>query len=91
MAQRFVQIADVAETLNVSARQVYGLVKSGELPAIKINNQWRVEAAEVERTSNAPTPQRDPPSPPAEWARTSEGSTFVHARLTTCSGGRREV
>lgn len=49
MAQRFVQIADVAETLNVSARQVYGLVKSGELPAIKINNQWRVEAAEVER------------------------------------------
>ena len=30
MAQRFVQIADVAETLNVSARQVYGLVKSGE-------------------------------------------------------------
>lgn len=49
MAQRFVQIADVAETLNVSARQVYGLVKSGELPAIKINNQWRVEADEVER------------------------------------------
>ena len=49
MAQRFVHIADVAETLNVSARQVYGLVKSGELPAIKINNQWRVEAAEVER------------------------------------------
>ena len=49
MAQRFVQIADVAETLNVSARQVYGLVKSGELPAIKINNQWRIEAAEVER------------------------------------------
>ncbi|MCT1985521.1 helix-turn-helix domain-containing protein [Dermacoccus abyssi] len=49
MAQRFVQIADVAETLNVSARQVYGLVKSGELPAIKINNQWRVEADEIER------------------------------------------
>lgn len=48
MPQRFVQIADVAETLNVSARQVYGLVKSGELPAIKINNQWRIEASEVE-------------------------------------------
>ena len=24
-------------------------MKSGELPAIKINNQWRVEADEVER------------------------------------------
>lgn len=48
MPPRFVQIADVAETLNVSARQVYGLVKSGELPAIKINNQWRIEAREVE-------------------------------------------
>ena len=51
MAQRFVQIADVAETLNVSARQVYGLVKSGELPAIKVGGrgQWRVELDELEK------------------------------------------
>ena len=50
MAQRFVQIADVAETLNVSARQVYGLVKSGELPAIKVGGrgQWRVEISVLE-------------------------------------------
>lgn len=48
MAPRFVQITDVAETLNISARQVYGLVKSGDLPAIKINNQWRIEADQVE-------------------------------------------
>jgi excisionase family DNA binding protein len=47
---RFLQLADVAETLNISAAQVYALVRSGELPAIKIGGrgQWRVEAAELE-------------------------------------------
>ncbi|KNX37718.1 helix-turn-helix domain-containing protein [Luteipulveratus halotolerans] len=45
---RFVQIADVAETLNISSRQAYNLVKSGELPAIKVGNSWRVETAELE-------------------------------------------
>ena len=48
---RFLQLADVAETLNISAAQVYALVRSGELPAIKIGGrgQWRVEASELER------------------------------------------
>jgi excisionase family DNA binding protein len=47
---RFLQLADVAETLNISAAQVYALVRSGELPAIKIGGrgQWRVEASELE-------------------------------------------
>ena len=47
---RFLQLADVAETLNISAAQVYALVRSGELPAIKIGGrgQWRVEATELE-------------------------------------------
>ena len=48
MPARFVQIADVAETLNISARQAYGLVTSGELPAIKVGKSWRVEVAELE-------------------------------------------
>ncbi|TWP35111.1 helix-turn-helix domain-containing protein [Leekyejoonella antrihumi] len=48
MAARFVQITDVAETLNISARQAYGLVTSGELPAIKVGKSWRIEAAELE-------------------------------------------
>ena len=42
---RFLQLADVAETLNISAAQVYALVRSGELPAIKIGGRgsggWR--------------------------------------------------
>jgi excisionase family DNA binding protein len=47
---RFLQLADVAEVLNISAAQVYALVRSGELPAIKIGGrgQWRVEATELE-------------------------------------------
>ena len=47
---RFLTLADVAEVLNISVHQAYGLVRSGELPAIKIggNGQWRVERAVLE-------------------------------------------
>ncbi len=50
MAPRFLTLADVAETLNISASQTYALVRSGDLPAIKIGGrgQWRVEASELE-------------------------------------------
>ncbi|HET7305298.1 MAG TPA: helix-turn-helix domain-containing protein [Segeticoccus sp.] len=50
MPQRFVQLSDVAETLNISSAQAYALVRSGELPAIKVGGrgQWRVEASELE-------------------------------------------
>lgn len=48
--RRFLTLADVAEILNTSANQVYALVRSGELPAIKIGGrgQWRVEESELE-------------------------------------------
>ena len=47
---RFLQLADVAEVLNISGAQVYALVRRGELRAIKIGGrgQWRVEATELE-------------------------------------------
>ena len=47
---RFLSLADVAETLNISASQTYALVRSGELRAIKIGGrgQWRVETTELE-------------------------------------------
>lgn len=50
MTERFLQLADVAEILNISAAQTYALVRSGELPAIKIGGrgQWRVERNELE-------------------------------------------
>ncbi len=48
--QRFLQLADVAETLNISSSQVYALVRSGDLPAVKIGGrgQWRVEISALE-------------------------------------------
>ncbi len=48
---RFLPLAEVAEVLSISGSQVYALVRSGELPAIKIGGrgQWRVEAAELEK------------------------------------------
>ena len=50
MTGRFLTLADVAETLNISAAQTYALVRSGELPAIKIGGrgQWRVEVEQLE-------------------------------------------
>jgi excisionase family DNA binding protein len=50
MPSRFLHLADVAEILNISAAQAYALVRSGELPAIKVGGrgQWRVESSELE-------------------------------------------
>jgi excisionase family DNA binding protein len=50
VAPRFLQLSDVAEVLNISASQVYALVRSGDLPAIKIGGrgQWRVETSALE-------------------------------------------
>lgn len=47
---RFLKLTDVAETLNISGAQAYALVRSGELPAIKVGGrgQWRVEAKQLE-------------------------------------------
>ncbi|HXR41652.1 MAG TPA: helix-turn-helix domain-containing protein [Acidothermaceae bacterium] len=51
MDKRFLLLSDVSEVLNISAAQAYALVRSGELPAIKVGGrgQWRVEAQELER------------------------------------------
>lgn len=47
---RFLTLSDVAEVLNVSSRQVYALVRTGELRGIQIGarGMWRVEASELE-------------------------------------------
>ena len=51
MEGRFLLLSDVAAELNVSDSQVYHMVRSGELPAIKIGGrgQWRVERAMLEK------------------------------------------
>jgi excisionase family DNA binding protein len=50
MATRFLTLSDVAELLNIAPAQVYTLVRTGELPAIKIGarGQWRVEDRALE-------------------------------------------
>jgi excisionase family DNA binding protein len=50
VARRFIPLSEVAEVLDVSAAQAYALVRSGELPAIKVGGrgQWRVELTELE-------------------------------------------
>jgi excisionase family DNA binding protein len=47
---RFLTLADTAEILSVSSRQVLELVRSGELPAIRIgaSKQWRIERSVLE-------------------------------------------
>ena len=50
MPPRFLTLADVADVLNVSPAQAYALVRSGDLPAVKIGGrgQWRVESTQLE-------------------------------------------
>ena len=47
---RFLTLTDVADILNISASQTYALVRTGELPAIKVGGrgQWRVERTMLE-------------------------------------------
>ncbi len=47
---RFLTLTDVAEVLSLTAAEVLALVRSGELPAIRLGTigQWRVEHAVLE-------------------------------------------
>ena len=47
---RFLTVAETAEVLNVSVSQTYALVRSGELPAIRIGaaRHWRIERTELQ-------------------------------------------
>jgi len=49
-AARFLTMEEVAQELAVTESQVYHMVRSGELPAIKIGGrgQWRIERARLE-------------------------------------------
>jgi excisionase family DNA binding protein len=51
VARRFIPLTEVSEILDISAAQAYALVRSGDLPAIKVGGrgQWRVETAELEQ------------------------------------------
>lgn len=68
---RFLTLADVAEVLNVTVRQVYALVRSGDLRGIQIGGrgQWRVEHDQLEdyiQRQYARTEQALSEQPPSE-------------------------
>jgi excisionase family DNA binding protein len=79
MEGRFLLLSDVAAELNVSDSQVYHMVRSGELPAIKVGGrgQWRVERTKLEEyitqkyedtatwVAENPLTDRDPEEPPS--------------------------
>lgn len=50
MAKRFIPLSEVCEVLDISSAQAYALVRTGDLPAIKVGGrgQWRVETSELE-------------------------------------------
>ena len=47
---RFLTLIDVATILNTSPAQAYALVRSGDLPAIKLGGrgQWRIEKVKLD-------------------------------------------
>ena len=47
---RFLTLEDVATYLSVSVPQAYALVRSGDLPAIKVGGRgvWRIDKAQLE-------------------------------------------
>ena len=47
---RFLLLEDVATELSISKAQMYALVRTGDIPAIKVGGrgQWRVERAKLE-------------------------------------------
>lgn len=50
VGRRFIPLTEVSEILDISSAQAYALVRSGDLPAIKVGGrgQWRVETVELE-------------------------------------------
>jgi excisionase family DNA binding protein len=62
---RFYTLEDVATILNVRVAQVYALVRSGELPAVKLGGRgvWRVDRQQLETYIERMHEQT------ADWAR----------------------
>ncbi len=45
MRDEYLTANEVAERLKLNVETIYGLMKSGQLPAIKIGGRWRMEAS----------------------------------------------
>ncbi len=45
---QYISINDAAKVLKVNRRTIYMLVKSGEIPAIRVGSQWRIPESFLE-------------------------------------------
>ena len=47
--RHFMTVAEVAQLMRVSTMTVYRLIKSGELPAVRVGRSYRLRAADIDR------------------------------------------
>lgn len=48
--------AEVAELLRVHRTNVYRLIEAGEIPAVRVGNQWRIPREKLLAALDSPTP-----------------------------------
>lgn len=48
MTEELLTVAEVAEMLRVSTMTVYRLIRTGELPAVRVGRNYRVRRAELD-------------------------------------------
>jgi len=52
-SQFLLTLDDVLAYLRVNARTVYRLIRTGDLPAVRIGHQWRVRRSDLDAWLNA--------------------------------------
>jgi len=58
---RFLKTEEVLDCLKVTPRTVYRLIRTGDLPAVRVGRQWRFRRADLEKWLAA----REAPGPVA--------------------------
>jgi len=53
VASQLLRLDDVLAYLRVNARTVYRLIRTGDLPAVRIGHQWRVRRSDLDAWLNA--------------------------------------
>ncbi len=48
ITNRFMTVAEVAELMRVSTMTVYRLIKSGELPAVRVGKSYRIRERDID-------------------------------------------
>ena len=81
MTKRFIQLSEVSEILDILGAGL-ALVRSGELPAIKVGGrgQWRVEASELESYIQRMYARPRPSSRPTRSARAPSSTHQTSSR-----------